>query len=210
MLLHFALKANIIHSLTSGTLAPFPQEWTTLRQRESHWELVPDSSTNGSDRLCTDDSPAAAIIPACALLQEGPRPRLPTGGDNKPLKPKSRRSGNRWHYGLAGGGNHLCSGEPHQRRRPPQHRRQRPPTHQYRTSERRPHQRARRGLRSRPHYGSEDKTIQERRPHPHGVRRLVRPPSMAGAAGEAMGVASPRMARPSPVRWTGSHAPPQR
>ena len=72
------------------------------------------------------------------------------------------------------------------------------------------HQRARRGLRSRPHYGSEDKTIQERRPHPHGVRRLVRPPSMAGAAGEAVGVASPRMARPSPVRWTGSHAPPQR
>jgi hypothetical protein len=54
-------------------------------------------STDGDGRLCTDDSPAATIIPACAPLQEGPRPRLHTGGDNKPLKPKSRRSGNRWH-----------------------------------------------------------------------------------------------------------------
>jgi hypothetical protein len=45
--------------------------------------------------------------------------------------------------GLTSGGNHLCSGEPHQRRRPPQHRRQRPPAHQCRTSEWRPPQRAR-------------------------------------------------------------------
>jgi hypothetical protein len=31
--------------------------------------------------------------------------------------------------GLANGGNNLCSGQPHQRRRPPQHRRQQPPLH---------------------------------------------------------------------------------
>jgi hypothetical protein len=69
--------------------------------------------------------------------------------------------------------------------------------------------RARRSLRSRPHYRSEDKTIQECRPHPHGVRRLVRPPSTTGAAREAVDVANPRTARPSPVRWMGSHALPQ-
>jgi hypothetical protein len=72
------------------------------------------------------------------------------------------------------------------------------------------HQRTRRGLCSRPHYGSEDKTIQERRLHPHGVRRLVRPPGVTGGAGEALDVANPRTTQPSPVRWTGSHAPPQR
>jgi hypothetical protein len=74
----------------------------------------------------------------------------------------------------------------------------------------RPHQHARRGLRSRPHYGSEDKTIQECRPHPHDVRRLVRPPSTTCAVGEVVDVANPRTTLPSPVRWTGSHAPPQR
>jgi hypothetical protein len=72
------------------------------------------------------------------------------------------------------------------------------------------HQRARRGLRSRPLYGSEDKTIQECHRRPRGVRRLVQPPSVAGGAGEAVDVADPRTVRPSPVRWTGSHAPSQR
>jgi hypothetical protein len=84
---------------------------------------------------------------------------------------------------LTSGGDHLCTGG----RRLPQH--------------------ARRGPRSRPHYGSEDKTLQERHRRPHGVRRLVRPPGAAGGAGEAMDVADPRTARPSPVRWMGSHAP---
>jgi hypothetical protein len=37
-------------------------------------------STDGDDHLCTDDSPAAAIISACTPLRKGPRPRLPTGG----------------------------------------------------------------------------------------------------------------------------------
>jgi hypothetical protein len=53
MLLHFALKQMSLHSLTSGILAPFLQEWTTLHQRESHWKLVPDSPTNNDDPLCT-------------------------------------------------------------------------------------------------------------------------------------------------------------
>jgi hypothetical protein len=53
MLLHFALKQMSLHSLTSGILAPFLQEWTTLHQQESRWKLVPDSPTNYGDHLCT-------------------------------------------------------------------------------------------------------------------------------------------------------------
>jgi hypothetical protein len=56
-------------------------------------------STDGDGRLCTDDSPVAAIIPACAPLRVGPRPRLPTEGDNRPLKPKSWKPGDRQHGG---------------------------------------------------------------------------------------------------------------
>jgi hypothetical protein len=61
-------------------------------------------------------------------------------------------------------------------------------------------------------YGGEDKIIQERGRHLHGVRRLVRPPgrrrnSADGGAGDATDVADLRTARPSPVRWTDSHAP---
>jgi hypothetical protein len=49
MLLHSALKQMSLHSLTSGTLAPFLQEWTTLHQQESRWKLAPDSPTNGGE-----------------------------------------------------------------------------------------------------------------------------------------------------------------
>jgi hypothetical protein len=44
--------------------------------------------TDSGDHLCTDDSPAVAITPACAPLRKGPRPRLPTGGDNEAIKAK--------------------------------------------------------------------------------------------------------------------------
>jgi hypothetical protein len=53
MLLHFALKQMSLHSLTSGILAPFLQEWTTLHQQESRWKLVSDSPTNDGGHLCT-------------------------------------------------------------------------------------------------------------------------------------------------------------
>jgi hypothetical protein len=57
-------------------------------------------------------------------------------------------------------------------------------------------------------YGGDDKTTQakeleEHGRHLHGVRRLVRPP---GGVGGAAGATDLRTARPSPVRWTGSHA----
>jgi hypothetical protein len=45
-------------------------------------------STDGSGHLCTDDSPAVAITSACVPLQKGPRPHLPTGGDNEAIKAK--------------------------------------------------------------------------------------------------------------------------
>jgi hypothetical protein len=59
---------------------------------------------------------------------------------------------------------------------------------------------------------SEDKTIQERGRHLHGVRHLVQPlrrcrNSVADSARDATGAADLRTARPSPVRWTDSHAP---
>jgi hypothetical protein len=45
-------------------------------------------SSNGGGHLCTDNSPAAAIISACTPLREGPRPRLPTKGSNEAIKAK--------------------------------------------------------------------------------------------------------------------------
>jgi hypothetical protein len=96
VLLHFAPKKMSLHSLTSGILALFLQEWTTLHQQESHWKLVPDRPTNNDDHLCTSS-------------------------DNDLCS--------EW---IARGGNHLCSGQPHQRRRPHQpHQWQRPPLHRW-------------------------------------------------------------------------------
>jgi hypothetical protein len=43
-------------------------------------------STDGGGHLCIDNSPVAAITSACTLLRKGPRPRLPTRGDNEAIK----------------------------------------------------------------------------------------------------------------------------
>ena len=43
----------LLHSLTSGALAPFLQEWTTLHQQESRWKLAPSCLTSGGSHLCT-------------------------------------------------------------------------------------------------------------------------------------------------------------
>jgi hypothetical protein len=45
-------------------------------------------NTNGGGHLCTDNSPAEAITSTCTPLWKGPRPRLPTGGDNEAIKAK--------------------------------------------------------------------------------------------------------------------------
>jgi hypothetical protein len=60
-----------LHSLTSGTLAPFLQEWTTLHQQELHWKLALDSPTNGGDHLCIDGSPATVTTSAPAATTTG-------------------------------------------------------------------------------------------------------------------------------------------
>jgi hypothetical protein len=48
-------------------------------------------STDGGGHLCTDNSPAAAITSTCTPLWKGPRPRLPTGGNNEAIKAKEPR-----------------------------------------------------------------------------------------------------------------------
>jgi hypothetical protein len=45
-------------------------------------------STDGGGHLCTDNSPAAANTSACTPLRKGPRPHLPTSGDNEAIKAK--------------------------------------------------------------------------------------------------------------------------
>jgi hypothetical protein len=86
--------------------------------------------TDGDDRLCTDDSPAAAIIPACAPLRVGPRPCPPMGGHNEATKtkesgiqrqmalmPSSAEATAPARGSLTSDGDHLCTGG----RPPPQH-----------------------------------------------------------------------------------------
>jgi hypothetical protein len=131
-------------------------------------------STDGGGHLCTDNSPAAAITSACTPLRKGPRPCIPTGGDNEAIKAKEPRvwwqvaltvspaeattsavgslTSDGDHISPTSGSDHLCTDG----RRLPQH--------------------VRRGPRSHPRCGSEDKTIQERHHRPRDVRRLVRPP----------------------------------
>jgi hypothetical protein len=92
-------------------------------------------STDGNGRLCTDDSPAAAIIPACAPLRIGPRPYPPTGGDNEAIKAKESGTQRQMALmpspaeataptrgSLTSSGDHLCTGG----RRLPQHARRGP------------------------------------------------------------------------------------
>jgi hypothetical protein len=105
MLLHFALKQMSLHFPYNRDPSSIPAGMNYLYTSKGRGITSPERltsrgnriSTGGDGRLCTDDSPAAAIITACAPLQVGPRPCLPTGGDNRPLKPKSQRSGSRWH-----------------------------------------------------------------------------------------------------------------
>jgi hypothetical protein len=102
------------------------------------------------------------------LLWKGPRPRPYTRGEDKPSKPKSRRSNRRWRRRSHRRRNHL-------RLPPPHHRRQLPPTHQHRTSERRPPQSAPVGPHSRSRHENENGTVPEHEYRPRGVRHVVRP-----------------------------------
>jgi hypothetical protein len=145
-------------------------------------------------------------------LRRGPRPRPPTGGDNKAIKAKELEA---WrqvalvvspaeattsamgsltsdvNHLSTDDSSHLCTGGlPAMAAASPRAERSSPPSS----------------------YGGEDKTIQERGRYCRGVRRLIQPPgrrqsSAAGCAGNATDAVDLRTARPSPVRRTNSHAP---
>jgi hypothetical protein len=127
-------------------------------------------STDSGGHLCTDDTPVVAITSACAPLQKGPRPRLPTGGDNEAIKAKELEARQQVALmvspakattsatgSLTSGGDHLstddsghlCTG----RQRLPQH--------------------ARRGPRSRPPAGVRTRPSKNVAATPARVRRLV-------------------------------------
>jgi hypothetical protein len=131
--------------------------------------------------------------------------------------------------GLANGGNHLCTGQPHQRQRPPLRRvapasggdhlcNGQPQPAEATTSapvayrRRRPPQRMQKGPRPRPPAGVRTRpsknvvvtsTTYDILYNPSGRRQN----SVAGGKGDATGAADLHTTRPSPVRWMDSHAP---
>ena len=132
----------------------------------------PPTTAAASTTSVSDGKTAAATASGQTLLLEVPRPRPHTRGEDKPSKPKSRRSDRRWRR------------RSHRRRNllrlpPPQHRRQQPPAHQHRTSERWPPQSTPVGPHSRSRHKNENRTVPEHEYRPRGVRRVVRP---SGAA----------------------------
>jgi hypothetical protein len=210
-------KAKVLHLFSSGALVPSllyryelpPHRWG--RRVASSERLASGGdhlSTNGGGHLCTDDSPAVVATSARTPLRKGPRPRLPTGGNNEAIKAKESRV---WRQvaltvspaeattsvvgSLTSGGDHLSTDNSGHLR-----------TSAVPASGGRPS--VQRGPRSRPHYRSEDKTILERGRRPRGVRHLVLPLGAATGAGGAVDVADLRTARPSPVWWTAATTQP--
>jgi hypothetical protein len=129
-----------------------------------------------------------AITSARAPLRKGPRPRIPTGGDNEAIKAKELEARRQVPLmvspveattsatgSLTSGGDHLstndsahlCTGG----RRLPLH--------------------AQRGLRSRPHCESEDKTIQERGRRPPRRTASCTTPRCGRRRGRSLGCGGP-------------------
>jgi hypothetical protein len=165
----------------SGALAPFllyryelppHQQGRGIASSERLARGGDHLSTDGSDRLCTDDSPAVAITSARAPLRKGPHPRLPTEGDNEAIKAKELEARRQVALmvspaeattsamgSLTSDGDHLITDD----------------SGHLRTDGRRLPQHARTGPRSHPYCRSEDKAIQEHDRRPRSVRCLVRP-----------------------------------
>jgi hypothetical protein len=133
----------------------------------------PPTTAAASTTSVSDGKTAAATASGQTLLLEVPRPRPHTRGEDKPPRPKSRRSDHRWRRRSRRRRNLLWLP-------PPQHRRRQPPAHQHRTSEHRPPQSAPAGPHSRSHRKNENGTVSEHEYCPRGVRRVVRPPGAAG------------------------------
>jgi hypothetical protein len=193
MLLHFALKADVItlpykrdpSSISAGMNYLHTSKGRGVTSPEQLTSRGNRISTDGDGRLCTDDSPAAAIIPACASLQQ-------VALTVSPAEATTSTVGS-----LTSGGDHLSTGDSgHLRASTVQANDGRANAHKevfapVLTT----------GVRTRP-----SKNAAQTRTAYDVLYDL---PSAAGAAREAVDVANPCMARPSLVRWTGNHAPPQ-
>jgi hypothetical protein len=90
-------KAKVLHLFSSGALVPSLLCRNELPPRQYGRGIASSDrlasggdhlSTNGGGHLCTNDSPAVATTSARMPLRKGPRPRLPTGGDNEAIKAK--------------------------------------------------------------------------------------------------------------------------
>jgi hypothetical protein len=146
---------------------------TELRFHSRGYEQPPRRRAHGTtnsrwlavDRSISSDNDLRS---GQTLLRQGPRPRPHTRGEDKPLRPKSRRSDRRWRRRSRRQRNLLWLP-------PPQHRRWQPPAYQHRTSEHRPPQSAPAGRHSRPRCKNGNGTVSEHEYRPHGVRHVVRP-----------------------------------
>jgi hypothetical protein len=132
----------------------------------------PPTTTAASTTFVSDGKTATATASGQTLPLEVPRPRPHTRGEDKPPRPKSRRSDRRWCRRSRWRRNLLWLP-------PPQHRRRQPPAYQHRTSECRSPQSAPAGPHSRPRRKNENGTVSEHEYRPRGVRRVMRP---SGAA----------------------------
>jgi hypothetical protein len=94
-------------------------------------------------------------------------------GEDKPSRPKRRRSDHRWRRRSRRRRNLLWLP-------PPQHRRRQPPAHQHHTRKRRPPQSAPAGPHSCSRHENKNGTIPEHEYCPHGVRRVVHPMAQGG------------------------------
>jgi hypothetical protein len=133
----------------------------------------PPTTAAASTTSVSDGKIAAATASGQALLLEVPRPRPHTRGEDKPPRPKSRRSDHRWRRRSCRRRNLLWLP-------PPQHRRRQPSAYQHRTSEHRPPQSAPAGPHSRPRCEIENGTVSEHEYRPCGIRHVVRPSGAAG------------------------------
>jgi hypothetical protein len=171
--------------------------------------------TDGSDHLCTSSdnhlrserlARSGDHLRVCAIARRSSSPSS-YGGDNEAIKAKE--SGTRRQVALmvplaeatTSALGSLTSGDDHLSTDDSAH---------LCTGGRRLPQHARRGPRSRPPKGVGTRPSKNAAAAPAAYDALYGPPRMASGAGEAVDVADPRTARPSPVRWTDSRAPTRR
>jgi hypothetical protein len=90
-------KAKVLHLFSSGALVPSllyryelpPHRWGRgIASSERLASGGDHLSTNSGGHLCTNNSPVVVTTSARTPMRKGPRPRLPTGGDNEAIQAK--------------------------------------------------------------------------------------------------------------------------